>query len=113
MDNHERGIERKFGRPDTPLPEWDGSFGGDAKKLPRVIQKLIAKRRLSAEEKAEMLWRLYELDQADRVRTNHRVVALLLLMSLLTGVAIWLYFNPQPWIAERMLAIVDPGSATL
>lgn len=108
MDNHERGIERKFGRPDTPLPDWDGSFGGDPKRLPRVVQKLMAKRRLTPEEKAEMLWRLYELDQADRVRTNQRVGALLLLMLMLTGVAIWLYLHPQPWIAERLLAIVDP-----
>jgi hypothetical protein len=112
MDNHERGIERKYGRSDTPLPEWDGSYRGDPKKLPRVIQKLMAKRRLTAEEKAELLWRIYELDQADRVRTNHRVLTLLVLLVLFTGVAIWLYFNPQPWIAAKMLEIVDPGSAS-
>jgi hypothetical protein len=111
MDNHERGIEKKFGRPDTPLPEWNGSYGGDPKKLPRVIQKLMAKRRLSAEEKAELLWRIYELDQEDRKRTTARIAVLLVLLVLSTGVAIWLYFNPQPWIAERMLAIVDPGYA--
>jgi len=109
MDNHERGIERKFGRPDKPLPDWNGSYGGDPKRLPRVVQKLMAKRRLTAEEKAELLWRLYELDQADRVRTNRRVGALLLLVLLLTGAAIWLYLNPQPWIADRLLAIVDPA----
>jgi hypothetical protein len=111
MDNHERGIEKKFGRPDLPLPDWNGTYGGDPKKLPRVVQKLLAKRRLTAEEKAELLWRFYELDQADRVRTNRRVIALLALLLLVTGVALYLYFNPQPWIAERMLAIVDPGAA--
>ncbi len=111
MDNHERGIETKFGRSDTPLPEWNGSFGGDPKKLPRVVQKILAKRRLTAEEKAELLWRLYELDQADRVRTNRRVAALLVLLVLATGTALYLYFNPQPWIAERMLSIVDPGAS--
>ena len=112
MDNHERGIEKKFGRPDTPLPEWNGSYRGDPQKLPRVVQKLQAKRRLSAEEKAELLWRIYELDLQDRRNTTGRIVVLLLFLMLCTGGAIWLYLNPQPWIAERMLAIVDPGSVT-
>jgi len=110
MDNHERGIEKKFGRPDMPLPEWNGSYGGDPKKLPRVVQKFLAKRRLNAEEKAEFLWRLYELDQADRARTTQRTVSLLTALLICTGIAVWLYFNPQPWIAQKMLEIVDPGS---
>jgi hypothetical protein len=110
MDNHERGIERKYGRADAPLPEWNGSYGGDPKKLPRVIQKLLAKRRLTAEEKAELLWRIYELDQADRVRTGRRIFSLIALMVICTGIAIWLYLHPQPWIAQKMLEIVDPGS---
>jgi hypothetical protein len=76
------------------------------------VQKLMHKRRLSPEEKAELLWRIYELDQRDRVRTNRRVTLLLALLLVITGTAVWLYLNPQPWIAERMLEIVDPPAGT-
>ncbi|MEK7348639.1 MAG: hypothetical protein AABZ94_07175 [Candidatus Eisenbacteria bacterium] len=74
------------------------------------MQKLKQKRRLTPEEKAELLWRFYELDKIDRRRTQVRVAALLVLLVLVTGAAVWLYFNPQPWIANRLLEIVDPGA---
>lgn len=111
MDNHERGWEKKPGRPDLPLPEWNGSYWGDPKKLPRVVQKLKQKRKLTPEEKAELLWRFYELDQIDRRRTQLRIAALLVLLVVVTGAAVWLYLNPQPWIADRLLQLVDPGAA--
>jgi hypothetical protein len=111
MDNHERGWEKKPGRPDLPLPEWNGSYGGDSRRLPRVVQKLQQKRKLTAEEKAELLWRFYELDQVDRRKTQARVATMLVVLVLLTAGAVWLYFNPQPWIADRLLEIVDPGAA--
>ena len=111
MDNHERGWEKKPGRPDVPLPEWNGSYWGDPHKLPRVVQKLVQKRRLTPEEKAELLWRFYELDQIDRRKTQARIAALIVLLVIVTGAAVWLYFNPQPWIADRLLQIVDPGAA--
>ena len=110
MDNHERGWEKKLGRPDVPLPEWNGFYWGDPNKLPRVVQKLRQKRKLTAEEKAELLWRFYELDQMDRSRVRIRIGVLLLLLVVVTSVAVWLYMNPQPWIAERLLQIVDPGA---
>ena len=111
MDNHERGWEKKPGRPDVPLPEWNGSYWGDQAKLPRVVQKLRQKRKLTAEEKAELLWRFYELDQIDRSRTRTRVLLLLLLLVVVTGTAVWLYIHPQHWIADRLLQIVDPGAS--
>ena len=110
MDNHERGWEKKLGRPDLPLPEWNGSYGGDPKRLPRVVQKLRQNRKLTPEEKAELLWRFYELDQVDRRRTRNRVVTLLAVLMVITGAAVWLYFNPQPWIANKILEVVDPGA---
>lgn len=110
MDNHERGWEKKLGRPDQPLPEWNGSYWGDPNRLPRVVQKLRQKRKLTAEEKAELLWRFYELDQVDRQKTRARVMTLLVVLVALTGACVWLYFHPQPWIANKMLEIVDPGA---
>jgi hypothetical protein len=110
MDNHERGWEKKPGRPDAPLPEWSGSYGGDPKYLPRVVQKLRQNRKLTAEEKAELLWRFYELDQVDRRKTRARVMTLLLFLVVVTGTAVWLYFNPQTWIVTKILEIVDPGA---
>jgi len=68
MDKHEKGIEVEPHRPDVPLPKWDGKYGGDQKRLPKVIQKLLLRRPLTAEEKAELLWRYYELEQGGRVR---------------------------------------------
>src|SRR5882762_10759106 len=68
MDRHEKGLEKVPGRPDLPLPEWQGGYGGDAQRLPKVVQKLLHARILTAEEKAELLWRLFELDQRARVR---------------------------------------------
>jgi len=110
MDNHERGWEKKPGRADVPLPEWNGSYWGDSRKLPRVVQKLVQKRRLTPEEKAELLWRFYELDQIDRRKTQARIGMLVVLLVIVTGAAVWLYLNPQPWIADRLLQIVDPGA---
>lgn len=111
MDNHERGWEKKPGRPDLPLPEWNGSYWGDAQKLPRVVQKLRQKRKLTAEEKAELLWRFYELDQVDRRKTRTRVMVLLVFLVVVTGTAVWLYLHPQGWIADKLLQIIDPGAS--
>ena len=107
MDNHERGIEKKPGRLDTALPEWKGGYGGDRRKLPRVVQKLLHRRRLSAEEKAELLWRLHELEQAAQAR-RERFRALILLAILVFAVlGTWLFVS-QPWIARGVLDLVYP-----
>jgi hypothetical protein len=107
MDNHERGVEKTPGRMDTPLPEWKGSYGGDRRKLPLVVQKLVHKRRLTAEEKAELLWRIYELDVASRERRDRaRSVALLLFLGL-AGLATWVFLS-QPWITKGILDLMYP-----
>lgn len=105
MDDHERGIEKKSGRPDKPLPEWDGSYRGDPRRLPRVVQKLRLKCRLSAEEKAELLWRLYELDQRERVRDQRRFAVFLTVSILFAALAGWLLVS-QPWLLRGMVDIV-------
>ena len=107
MDNHERGIEREPGRLDIPLPEWRGSYGGDRRKLPKVVQKLLHKRRLSAEEKAELLWRIYELDQAARTRRDRFRSLVLLLFLVFAGLATWIFMT-QPWITHGILDLMYP-----
>ena len=107
MDNHERGIEKEPGRLDTPLSEWKGSHRGDPRKLPRVVQKLKTGRRLTAEEKAELLWRIYELDQAARGRRDLTRTLLLLLFLALAGLGTYLLVT-QPWIAGGILDLMYP-----
>lgn len=105
MDKHEKGIEIDRTRTDTPLPRWNGRYGGDPKRLPRVIQKLLHRRALTAEEKAELLWRFYELDQAARGRRRALWATLIVFCALgyftvthwnwvLSQVELWI--NPPP-----------------
>lgn len=110
MDDHERGIEKRPGRLDVPLPEWNGSYRGDARRLPRVVQKLMHRRRLNAEEKAELLWRLYELEQKERVRERRRFTVFLTVSILLATLTGWLLVS-QPWILEGVVDIVQEVSA--
>ena len=83
MDKHEKGIEVDPLRADMPLPRWNGKYGGNAKRLPKVVQKLVQRRALTPEEKAELLWRFYELDQGGRARRG----LLWLLFAIVVGIA--------------------------
>jgi hypothetical protein len=107
MDNHERGIEKQQERLDVPLPEWKGGYGGDRRRLPRVVQKLLHRRRLTAEEKAELLWRLYELEQAAQERRERTRAILLLLFLAFSALATWVFVS-QPWITRGILDLVYP-----
>jgi hypothetical protein len=80
MDKHEKGVEVDPLRLDLPLPRWDGKYRGDPKRLPKVVQKLVLRRPLTPEEKAELLWRFYELDQGGRARRG--LIGVLLVMFL-------------------------------
>ena len=111
MDNHERGWERIEGRMDLPLPEWRGSYGGDPRRLPRVVQKLMHKRKLTAEEKAELLWRLYELDQEARAARRKRVTALLTLGVVLAIAAAWLWLYPPQWLVRSIADLLERASS--
>ncbi|HZI89564.1 MAG TPA: hypothetical protein VFD83_03830 [Candidatus Polarisedimenticolia bacterium] len=98
MDKHEKGIEFDPYRPDQPLPKWNGKYGGDAKHLPKVVQKLLLRRTLTPEEKAELLWRFYELEQGGRVR--ERLLWMLTVLLCLAAFAGYLAWNHQlPWLA--------------
>jgi hypothetical protein len=98
MDKHEKGIEFDPYRPDLPLPKWNGKYGGDPKHLPKVVQKLILRRPLTPEEKAELLWRFFELDQGSRVR--ERLLWLLSLLLCIACFAGYLAYRHQiPWLA--------------
>ncbi len=83
MDKHEKGLEIDPDRPDLPLPKWDGRYRGDQKRLPKVVQKLVLRRPLTPEEKAELLWRFYELEQGTRARRG----LLWLLFAIVVGIA--------------------------
>ena len=109
MDRHEKGIERVSGRMDAPLPEWNGSYGGDARRLPKVVQKLLLNRPLSAEEKAELLWRFFELDQRARVRAARTRTAFITIGVAL--VAFYLALYQRAWIVERVMAWLSPPAA--
>jgi len=85
MDKHEKGIEVDRSRPDQPLPRWNGGYGGNPDRLPKVVQKLVHNRTLTAEEKAELLWRFYELDHEAKIRRRVVWAALLILFVLLVG----------------------------
>ncbi len=109
MDRHEKGIERIPGRLDQPLPEWQGSYRGDARRLPKVVQKLLHGRMLGAEEKAELLWRLFELDQKARARQARvRTVVLTLVVA---GIAAYMAFFQREWIVEQVMAWLSPPAA--
>lgn len=109
MDKHEKGIEKNPDRVDRPLPEWDGRYSGSQKRLPKVVQKLVLGRALSAEEKAELLWRFYEIDQGVRTRAarDRRVVALLLLLLVVAYVAVF----QRHWVAAGVMAWLSPPAA--
>ena len=111
MDNHERGWEKKPGRLDISLPEWRGGYGGDPHRLPRVVQKLLHGRKLTAEEKAELLWRFYELDQASRVGTRKRVAILLTLGTVLVAAAAWVCFHPPQWLVQSLVDLLSRTSS--
>src|SRR5262249_52129414 len=109
MDRHEKGLERVPGRMDAPLPEWDGGYGGDSRQLPKVVQKLLLNRPLSAEEKAELLWRFFELDQRARVRAARTRTAFLTIGFAL--VAFYLALYQRAWIVQHVMAWISPPAA--
>jgi len=102
MDKHEKGIEIDSTRPDKPLPRWNGKYGGDPKRLPKVVQKLILRRPLTPEEKAELLWRFYELDQGGRV--GKRIAWILLFVVCLALIGGYVAYTQ--W--DRLLAHMTP-----
>jgi len=106
MDRHEKGIEKEYGRVDRPLPEWTGSYGGDPRRLPKVVQKLMHGKTLSAEEKAELLWRFYEIDVAIRVR-RARVLTTLLVLTILAAAA-YFGFYQREWVVSQVMAWLSP-----
>jgi hypothetical protein len=109
MDRHEKGLEKDPGRPDQPLPEWGGSYTGDAQRLPKVVQKLLHGRILSAEEKAELLWRYFELDQRNRSR-RARAERILLALTLVAAGA-WVAIYQWRWVANRVMAWLSPPAS--
>ena len=106
MDKHERGWEISEDRLDMPLPKWNGSYRGDRRKLPRVVQKLLhGGAKLTAEEKAELLWRFYELDQRARTRRG-RLLATVVLLGIV-GSLLYVAAYPPHWLRERMLFLLN------
>ncbi len=101
MDKHEKGLEIDPTRPDLPLPKWDGRYRGDQKRLPKVVQKLLLRRPLTPEEKAELLWRYYELDQAKRVRERLYWILTVILLATVAG---FLAYAGWPAIMGRITA---------
>ena len=108
MDNHERGLEKRHDRPDQPLPEWKGRYRGDPRKLPRVVQKLIQRRHLTAEEKAELLWRFYELDQENRARARRRLALLIAMGAVLVIAVVWVSIHPPEWFVQSVVDLLEP-----
>ena len=106
MDRHEKGIEKEYGRVDRPLPEWKGGYGGDPRRLPKVVQKLMQRKTLSAEEKAELLWRFYEIDQSQRTRQAKVWTSLLVLVVL--AAAAYLAFYQRQWVVSQVMAWLSP-----
>jgi hypothetical protein len=83
----------------------EGGYGGDRRRLPRVVQKLLHRRRLTAEEKAELLWRIYELEQAAQARRGRTRAILLILFLAFSAIATWVFVT-QPWITGGILDLV-------
>jgi hypothetical protein len=99
MDKHEKGIEIDPYRPDLPLTRWDGRYGGDPKRLPKVVQKLVLRRPLTPEEKAELLWRFYELDQGGRARRGLIAVLMVALLCAVCVTGYLVYTHQSPSLA--------------
>src|SRR2546425_12195014 len=102
MDEHEKGIEVDPLRPDLPLPKWDGRYRGDPKRLPKVVQKLMLRRPLTPEEKAELLWRFYELQQGARARMILVLVLTIVCLLCLVGIGGYLVETGQSRILSAM-----------
>jgi hypothetical protein len=109
MDKHEKGIEKVPGRLDRPLPEWKGDYGGDPRRLPKVIQKLLHGRILTAEEKAELLWRFFELDQ--RARERQARVRGWAIALVLGAVVAYVGAFHRAWVVEQIMAWLSPPPA--
>ncbi|MGH7680785.1 MAG: hypothetical protein ACRENN_02215 [Candidatus Eiseniibacteriota bacterium] len=109
MDKHEKGLEKNPDRLDQSLPDWAGGYGGSPKRLPKVVQKLLLGRALSAEEKAELLWRFYELDQGARARTarDRRMVAVVALLLAVVYVAVF----QRAWVVASLMAWLSPPAS--
>lgn len=107
MDKHERGWEIQEGRLDQPLPRWNGSFGGDQRRLPKVVQKLAKGRPLTPEEKAELLWRFYELDVQRRSQSRGAVGVLVVVLAL--GIFFLMAAHPPAWLRDELARFLGPG----
>jgi hypothetical protein len=99
MDKHEKGIEIDPYRPDAPLTRWDGKYGGDQKRLPKVVQKLVLRRPLTPEEKAELLWRFYELEQGGRARRGLIGVLMVMVLCAVCVAGYLVYTHQIPFLA--------------
>jgi hypothetical protein len=108
MDKHERGWEIQEGRLDMPLPHWKGGYGGDRRRLPKVVQKLSQGRPLTPEEKAELLWRFYELDMQRRSRGRGMVGVFIILLAL--GALAFMAAYPPPWLRHEIVRFIGPAS---
>ncbi len=106
MDKHEKGIEVDPYRPDLPLSRWNGKYGGDPKRLPKVVQKLLLRRPLTPEEKAELLWRFYELEQGGRIHQG--ILWAALLMICVVGAAGYFAYAHWGWIMDRFQGALAP-----
>lgn len=107
MDKHERGWEIQEGRLDMPLPQWNGSYRGDQRRLPKVVQKLAKHRPLTPEEKAELLWRFYELEMGRRSRSRGTVGVLAVMVAL--GILAIMAAFPPEWLREELARFLGPG----
>jgi len=106
MDKHEKGIEVDPLRPDLPLPKWNGKYRGDPKRLPKVVQKLMLRRALTPEEKAELLWRFYELQQGARTRLILVLVLTIVFLLCVVGIGGYLIYNHQ---LPALASLAHPG----
>ncbi len=99
MDKHEKGIEIDPFRPDLPLTKWSGNYGGDQKRLPKVVQKLVLRRPLTPEEKAELLWRFYELEQGGRARRGLLWILFAIVIAIACVAGYLVYTHHIPLLA--------------
>jgi len=100
MDKHEKGIEIDPTRVDVPLPQWNGRYRGDPKRLPKVVQKLVHRRPLTPEEKAELLWRFYELDQGGRF--GRKLFWIGLIVICIVGIVGFFAYAHWDWVLGRL-----------